>query len=203
MGLLCRGLVHYGLMKPNRKPSSLDNLVLIGPMGSGKSAVAKALAALLGFKSLDSDDLIIKKTGVDIAYIFEKEGEVKFRDREAEVIRDLLSERKKVIATGGGVVLREENRRHIRQLGFVVYLRTSVDEQVKRTSTNQNRPLLKDVDPHQKLSSLMTVRAPLYEELADFIVDTDHSRVKSVAILIQKAFVEAQSKCGQAEITVS
>ena len=191
-GVLCRGLVHYGLMKPNRKPSSLDNLVLIGPMGSGKSAVAKALAALLGFKSLDSDDLIIKKTGVDIAYIFEKEGEERFRERESEVVAELAAERNKVIATGGGVVLRAENRMRLQELGFVVYLRTSVEEQVRRTGRNQNRPLLNGVDAYERLSALMVIRAPLYEEIADCIIDTDQNRVKSVAMDIQKAYSGAR-----------
>jgi len=161
-------------------------------MGSGKSAVAKALGGVLGWSTVDTDELIVKKTGVDIAYIFEKEGEERFRERESEVVAELAAERNKVIATGGGVVLRAENRMRLQELGFVVYLRTSVEEQVRRTGRNQNRPLLNGVDAYERLSALMVIRAPLYEEIADCIIDTDQNRVKSVAMDIQKAYSGAR-----------
>jgi shikimate kinase len=158
-------------------------------MGSGKSAVSKALAKLLRLKVLDCDDQIVKKTGVEIAYIFEKEGEQGFRQRETDLLLELRGAQNVVIATGGGVVLKAENRFCLREIGFVVYLRTSVDEQVRRTASSKKRPLLVGVDPRKKLAELMAIRAPLYEQIADFIIDTDHSKVSLVAQAVQKAYL--------------
>jgi shikimate kinase len=165
-----------------------DNIVLIGPMGSGKTAVAKALARLLGWSFVDCDALVEKRTGVDIAYIFEKEGEAGFRVREAELMQSLLGSRHSVFATGGGVVLREQNQACLPRLGYVVYLRTSVAEQVRRTQKSTHRPLLRDVDPVQRLTELMAIRAPLYERLAHLTVDTDQAQAAAVAQRIYNAY---------------
>ncbi len=156
------------------------NIVLVGPMGAGKSAVGRALGRALGMSFVDSDDEIQARTGVDIPFIFEKEGEAGFRDRESAVLKDLSQRSGIVLATGGGSVLRPENRSSLAACGLVVYLKTSVDQQLSRTSRGRHRPLLDTEDPRAVLESLMTIRHPLYEELADVVIDTDGRRVPSV-----------------------
>ena len=156
-------------------------IFLVGPMGAGKSAVGKQLARGLHLAFADSDDEVESRTGVDIPFIFEKEGEEGFRRRESAAIDDLSLKENIVLATGGGAVLDPENRRHLGARGFVVYLYTSVDQQVARTSKGRGRPLLDDGDPRGILERLFEVRDPLYREVADLIVNTDGRRVKSVA----------------------
>ena len=157
------------------------NVFLIGPMGSGKTAVGRQLARLLDLKFRDSDAEVERRTGVDIPYIFEKEGESGFRSRERDAIETLTAQAGVVLATGGGAVLLPENRRCLSERGRVVYLRTSVRQQVDRTRHGRGRPLLDTEDPAARLEQLMAVRAPLYEEIADVIVDTDGRRVAAVA----------------------
>ena len=159
-------------------------------MGAGKSAVGRQLARVLNMEFIDSDDEIERRTGVDIAFIFEKEGEQGFRDRESRVI-DELSEREGIIlATGGGVVIREENRNCLAARGFVVYLQTSVEQQWQRTSKGRHRPLLLREDPKAALQQLMDQREPLYKDLADLVVDTDGRKVGSVAAEIARRVSE-------------
>ncbi|HKT72978.1 MAG TPA: shikimate kinase [Steroidobacteraceae bacterium] len=160
------------------------SLYLIGPMGSGKSAVGKYLSRLLEMPFYDSDTEIERRTGVDIPYIFEKEGEAGFRQRERETLEALTALDRVVIATGGGAVLLPENRRNLAERGCVVYLETSVAQQAERVRHNRNRPLLRNVDPTAKLTQLSAERAPLYAEIADVIVATDGRRVRSVAAAI-------------------
>jgi shikimate kinase len=150
-------------------------------MGAGKSAVGKQLARSLHLTFADSDDEVESRTGVDIAFIFEKEGEEGFRKREAAAIEDLSRKDNIVLATGGGAVLRAENRSHLGARGFVVYLYTTVDQQVARTSKGRDRPLLENGEPREILEKLLAVRDPLYREIADLIVNTDGRKVKSVA----------------------
>jgi shikimate kinase len=159
------------------------NIVLIGPMGSGKTAVGRSLARHLGKPFYDSDTEIVRRTGVDIPYIFEKEGESGFREREREAIAALVALRGIVLATGGGAVLLPENRRLLAERGCVVYLETSVVQQAERVQHGRNRPLISNsnVDPAIRLEELMTVRDPLYRSIADITVKTDGRRVKSVA----------------------
>jgi shikimate kinase len=157
------------------------NIFLIGPMGSGKSAVGRHLARLLRLSFHDSDADIEAKTGVDIAFIFEKEGEAGFRLRERESIDRLTRLEGVVIATGGGAVIHPDNRRALAERGVVVYLETSVDQQLERTRHGKHRPLLNDTDPKMKLSELMRQRALLYREIADLTVSTDGRRVQLVA----------------------
>jgi shikimate kinase len=158
-----------------------NNIFLIGPMGAGKSAVGRQLARTLHLDFVDSDDEIERRTGVDIPFIFEKEGEDGFRKREAGAIDDLSKLDKIVLATGGGAILSGENRNHLAGRGFVVYLYTSVDQQVARTSRGRERPLLGNGDPSEILESLLEQRDPLYREIADLVVDTDGRKVHSVA----------------------
>jgi shikimate kinase len=157
------------------------NIFLIGPMGSGKTAVGRHLARLFRLTFHDSDADIEAKTGVDIAFIFEKEGEAGFRAREKESIERLTRLESIVLATGGGAVIDPDNRRVMAERGTVVYLRTSVDQQLERTRHARHRPLLNDTDPERKLRELMQRRAELYAEIAKLTVSTDGRRVQLVA----------------------
>ena len=156
------------------------NVFLVGPMGSGKSAVGRQLAQRLGLAFVDSDEEIEARTGVDIAYIFEREGEAGFRQREAEVIDALTMREGLLLSTGGGAILDPRTRERLRTRGRVVYLQTSVDQQLARTRRNNDRPLLNNEDPRGTLERLFQQRAPLYLEVAEIVVDTDGRKVKTV-----------------------
>ena len=158
-----------------------QNIFLIGPMGAGKSAVGRQLAKLLHLSFVDSDDEIETRTGVDIPFIFEKEGEDGFRKREAKVIDDLSAMESVVLATGGGAVADPQNRSRLGARGFVVYLHTTVDQQLARTQKGRERPMLANGDSRNILEDLMAVRDPLYREIADLTVETDGRKVKAVA----------------------
>jgi shikimate kinase len=157
------------------------NVFLIGPMGSGKTAVGRHLARLLHYTFHDSDADIEAKTGVDIPFIFEKEGEAGFRSRERESIDRLTRLDSIVLATGGGAVINAANRAALAERGVVVYLATSVNQQIERTRHARHRPLLHDIDPEQRLKELMERRAELYAQIADFTIATDGRRVQLVA----------------------
>lgn len=157
------------------------NVFLVGPMGSGKTAVGRYLARLLDLAFHDSDAEIERRTGVDIPFIFEKEGESGFRQREKEAIEVLTAMDRIVLATGGGAILLSENRLRLADRGCVVYLETSVAQQVDRVKQARNRPLLNNVDSTSTLTQLLAERAPLYREIADVIVSTDGRKVRSVA----------------------
>ena len=156
------------------------NIFLVGPMGAGKSAVGRQLARALHLSFVDSDDEIEERTGVDIAFIFEKEGESGFRKREAAVIDDLTKLDAVVLATGGGAVVDAESRFRLGGRGFVVYLYTGVDQQLARPNRGRERPLLENGDRRQILESLLAIRDPLYREIADLVVETDGRKVRSV-----------------------
>jgi shikimate kinase len=168
------------------------NIFLIGPMGSGKTAVGRHLARLFRFTFHDSDADIEAKTGVDISFIFEKEGEAGFRVREKESIDRLTRLESIVLATGGGAVIDAENRRVLAERGAVVYLATSIDQQIERTRHARHRPLLNDTDPEERLKELMLRRAALYAEIADLTVSTDGRRVQLVADEIHNELRQAQ-----------
>jgi shikimate kinase len=170
---------------------SARRLYLIGPMGSGKSAVGKQLARELELEFIDSDAEIEKRTGVDIAYIFEKEGEDGFRRRERDVIAELAEQDGTVLATGGGAILDAQTRERLAASGTVIYLRTSIAQQLERTRHSRHRPLLADGDPEEVLTALMAVRAPLYDEIADIRVDTGGKRVGAVVAAIRKSLDES------------
>jgi shikimate kinase len=157
------------------------NLFLVGPMGAGKSAVGRQLARLLHMQFLDSDDEIESRTGVDIPFIFEKEGEEGFRLREARVIDDLSRKDGVVLATGGGAVVDPDSRSRLGARGFVVYLQTSVEQQLSRTQRGRERPMLENGDREHILRQLMELRDPMYREIADLVVETDGRRVQAVA----------------------
>ena len=163
--------------------NSSQNLFLIGPMGSGKSAVGRALAVQLHRHFYDSDDEIEARTGVDVAFVFENEGESGFRQREAKAIAELTTRTGIVLATGGGAVISAANRRHLGARGFVVYLQTSVDEQLRRIRHGRERPLIAgedEIERRRVLETLMSQRAAKYEELADLTVETSGRKVNAV-----------------------
>lgn len=162
-------------------PARGTSVFLIGPMGSGKTAVGRHLARLLHLQFYDSDAEIEHRTGVDIPYIFEKEGEAGFREREREVIDSLTQLPDVIIATGGGAVLLPQNREYLAGRGRVVYLKTGVEQQLERTRHGRQRPLLYTDDPERKLRELMTFREPLYEAIAAVVVCTDGRQVRAVA----------------------
>jgi shikimate kinase len=170
------------------------NVYLIGPMGSGKTAVGRRLATLLGKQFIDSDAEIEKRTGVDIRYIFEKEGEVRFRERERDVIAEITSLDDVVVATGGGVILDPKNRERLAGTGIVVYLETTIDTLVRRTKAAKTRPLLMNDDPHAVLERMMVVRRPLYEKAADLRIETTGRQVRAVAADIQQRLGQRVAK---------
>lgn len=156
-------------------------IFLIGPMGAGKSAVGRQLARRLGRRFLDTDAEIEHRTGVDIPFIFEKEGEPGFRAREARVVAELTALPGIVLATGGGVVLDPANRDLLASRGLVVYLHATVGQQLARTRRSGHRPLLDTPDPRARLEALMTEREALYRGLATRVVNTDGRKVREVA----------------------
>src|SRR5690606_4700257 len=154
------------------------NIFLVGLMGAGKTTVGKALAKRLNKRFVDSDHEIEARTGATIPLIFEIEGEASFRRREAEVIRELTAQDDIVLATGGGAVLNPDSRALLKERGTVIYLRASVGNLLQRTSHDRNRPLLQKGDPRRTLEELTRVRDPLYNEVADFIIDTGRPNVQ-------------------------
>ena len=167
------------------------NIFLVGPMGSGKSAVGSWLARRLELRFADSDRHIEERTGVDIALIFEIEGEEGFREREEKALQHLCGQRGIVLATGGGAVLREKNRSALRKGGRVIYLECGIDEQVRRTRDTRNRPLLASGSRRKVLEELMLMRGPLYLNVADHVVDTTDRQVPQVGQNILRVLEEA------------
>ncbi len=162
------------------------NIFLIGPMGAGKSTIGRQLASQLHLDFIDSDHEIERRTGADISWVFDVEGEEGFRVREADVIDDLTQEQGIVLATGGGSILSKESRNFLSARGVVVYLETTIDKQLVRTSRDKRRPLLQTDAPREVLETLADARNPLYEEIADFTVKTDEQSAKIVANQIIK-----------------
>ncbi len=150
-------------------------------MGAGKSTIGRQLAKLLDLDFVDSDREIEQRTGASISLIFELEGESGFRARERAMIDELSLREGIVLATGGGAVLDAANRAHLAERGLVIYLQTSVDQQLKRTARDRNRPLLKSDDPRARLEALMAEREALYCDLAALTVSTDGRNVNTVA----------------------
>jgi shikimate kinase len=163
-------------------------------MGAGKSSVGKQLARQLDKRYLDSDREIEQRTGADIPLIFELEGEQGFRERESRVIAELTRETNIVLSTGGGAILRQENRELLSSRGLVVYLRVTIDEILRRTARDKNRPLLQTEDPAARLQQLMQERGPLYDDLADITIDTDGCSVREVVRQIVQQLSQAADK---------
>ncbi|MFC6438782.1 shikimate kinase AroK [Bowmanella sp. JS7-9] len=157
------------------------NIFLVGPMGAGKSTIGRHLADELHLEFYDSDQEIERRTGADIAWVFDLEGEEGFRVREENVIEDLTEKQGIVLATGGGSIISKKNRNRLSARGIVVYLQTTIEKQVARTQRDKRRPLLQNGEPEQVLRSLADERNPMYEEVADYVVQTDDQSARAVA----------------------
>jgi shikimate kinase len=162
----------------------VQNLIIVGPMGAGKSTIGRLLAKELRLDFKDSDKEIEVRAGANIPWIFDVEGEQGFRDREQAMLAELCEAQDQVIATGGGAVMRPENRRTLRAGGRVIYLHTSVEQQLARTARDRNRPLLRTANPGKVLSDLLAIRDPLYREIADLIIETDERPPRLVVLEI-------------------
>jgi len=159
-----------------------ENIVLVGPMGSGKTTIGRRLAALLDKQFIDCDQALEQHLGVNIALIFDLEGEHGFRKREQQLIKDLCQSRNTVLATGGGSVLAVENRDQLTKFGLVIYLRTSVNQQLSRLQKDKTRPLLQRPDREQHLHKLAQQRDPIYTAMADVTVQAQDLSVDQMAL---------------------
>ena len=157
------------------------NIFLVGPMGAGKSTIGRHLADELHLEFFDSDQEIERRSGADITWIFDLEGEDGFRKREENVINDLTDKQGIVLATGGGSIMTKAVRNRLSARGIVVYLQTTIDKQVARTQRDKRRPLLQKDDPEKVLRELAELRNPLYEEVADYVVETGDQSARAVA----------------------
>ncbi|MCI0507249.1 MAG: shikimate kinase AroK [Gammaproteobacteria bacterium] len=163
-----------------------QNIILVGPMGAGKTTIGRQIAKALGRDFYDSDKEVEKRTGATIPLIFELEKEEGFRLRESAMIKELLSKDSIVLATGGGAVLSEKNRKYMSNHGFVIYLCAPLEQLVRRTARDKNRPLLQTKNPKKTIEELLTKRDPLYREVADIVIETDGFTVRQVVSKLQK-----------------
>jgi len=169
--------------------STLKNIVLVGPMGSGKTTVGRRLAYELNQKFFDTDHEIIDKTGVTIDHIFDIEGETGFRQRESKILENLCQMSNIILATGGGIVILPKNRKILKNSGLVVYLSSSVNQLLKRTAKSKTRPLLENSSDRRKtITELLEARDVYYREVASFVVDTTGKKLHEVInIIIREA----------------
>lgn len=154
---------------------------LVGPMGAGKTTIGKLLAQQLGYPFKDTDREIEDRTGADIPWIFDVEGEAGFRDREVAILADLATQGQQVIATGGGIIMREENRQCLKISGIVFFLTASIEQLLERTAKDKRRPLLQVADPEARIRELIALREPLYREVATHVIDTNRRPPRQVA----------------------
>ena len=166
-----------------------NNIILIGPMGSGKSSIGKKLSKMMKFNFVDTDSLIEDSTGVDIPTIFEHEGEEGFRERERNILQEISEYKETVIGTGGGIIISKKNRTTIKNMGFVVYLTASVRELVYRTEHDKNRPLINNNDDdnaENKIKKILKDRKEYYEKTSNMTISTDiYDTVKISKIIIK------------------
>lgn len=167
------------------------NIFFIGPMGAGKTTIGRSLAKSLGYEFFDSDKEVEDRSGANVAWIFDVEGENGFRDREEVIIDELSNKSGIVLATGGGAVLREQNRIRLKERGLVVYLKTSAEQILKRTAKDKTRPLLQTENREQVVKELIKKREPLYQEIADIIIKTGNEKISDVT---KKIIREIESK---------
>ena len=183
-------------------PDAAANLVLIGPMGSGKSSVAREIAGRTGRRREDTDQLVVQRAGLPVTAIFSNHGESHFRDLETAALRSLAGQAGLVVATGGGIVIRDENRAALRGLGIVVWLTAREEVLFERVSRNRRRPLLHTADPRATLRALLAGREALYRDCAHFTVDTSddpHARVADTILRQASALLAARPRQPGAE----
>ena len=161
-------------------------LIIIGPMASGKSVVGKKLSKRMGLNFFDTDEQIEQKAGVTISWIFDVEGEEKFRDRESEILSTIIKEDNCIISTGGGIVLREENRALLKK-GTGIYLKTSIQSQLERTMNDKGRPLLQNIDNKEEaLREIAKLRNPIYESCCEITIEETNSPNDAVDKIVEK-----------------
>lgn len=174
-------VVEVIVQRPTMKFAHFPPICLVGPMGAGKTTIGKLLARYLKREFVDCDWYITSQTGTDISWIFAKEGEEGFRQRETQALKTLMNTPNAVIATGGGAVIRAENRELLKQ-GLVIFLDANVDTQLLRTKKDTNRPLLRTENPRATLEKLYQERKPLYFEVADLVIATGKSYPKQMLL---------------------
>ena len=172
-------------------PDKVTNIVLVGPMGSGKTSVGRRLACVLKRDFFDSDFEIVARTGVAIDHIFDVEGEEGFRNRETSMLADLCEISNIVIATGGGIVIKPKNRELLKHNGFVVYLSSSVEQLVNRTARSKSRPLLeRSTNREQTIKDILEARESFYQEVADIVIDTTGKKLYVIINEITKSILK-------------
>ena len=164
-------------LSKHRIPS---RIFLVGPMGAGKTTIGNKLAEVLNKQFVDSDHEIEQKTGASIPLIFELEGETGFRKRESQILEDLTQKNNIILATGGGAIISEENRALLKRTGFVIYLQAPLDQLLKRTAKDRNRPLLQTENPRKVLAKLLEQREPFYKEVADLTFETNQKSLRDI-----------------------
>jgi len=174
----CRARVHAAWKAMTK---AYGNVYLIGPMGSGKTTIGQRLAVILGLEFMDCDHELEEHTGASVGLIFDVEGEEGFRKRETEMLRKLTARNRVLVATGGGTVLGDENRKLLRETGLVIYLKTTVKQQIRRLMRDKTRPLLQSGDREEKLTRLAEERNHLYEELADIVFPSQNRGLEAAA----------------------
>lgn len=179
------------------------NLVLVGPMGAGKSSIGRRLAAAFGLRFVDVDQMLEQRTGASIALIFDLEGESGFRRREQALLREICEGRGQLIATGGGAVLDAGTRALLATSGFVLHLHASVDQQLARLARDRQRPLLAAPDRRQRLEALARQRDPLYAEIADLRFQSDGLSVAQAAERLETLLADRWQRHGPARIHVA
>ncbi|MDC3368596.1 shikimate kinase AroK [Gammaproteobacteria bacterium] len=162
------------------------NIFIVGPMGSGKSTVGKIISSELFLNFFDTDEEIESRTGASIDWIFDLEGEEGFRKRESQILEEMVQQNSIVLSTGGGIILSEPNRELLSSRGTVFYLATPIETQLERTSKDKDRPLLKNGDPRKILKELHIARESLYEEVSDYVVNTEGKSSQEVSAEIIK-----------------
>ena len=187
MSILRNGLQVRAIIRCFDMTKNSNNVVLVGPMGSGKTTIGRRLAREMNREFLDTDYEIIDKTGVTIEHIFDIEGEKGFRRRESKILADLCNMSNVVLATGGGIVLKPENRVLLKKSGMVFYLLSSIEQLLKRTAKSKTRPLLEQsLDREKTIRDLVSDRDELYREVASSVIDTTGKKLNEVVSIIKQ-----------------